>query len=219
VLDILGLKLVYQSGAQRLPLPCPKCGAEELSASGAFPCTLSRGVNDFTAENAGEPDRFLCPVCDRVIFPDELVESKSAKTKDALVLDGPLRAFVPLPQVFVVAELDGKHSVAKTARAALLLLVDKTFALEQRLCRLRCADIEHARELVQKHASEMPFKTVQIGRDLEPLAVAWHHGRLADWEKRKLEGQAVAARVRGLANLDDELEAIRRERTAQLRTV
>jgi hypothetical protein len=80
-------------------------------------------------------------------------------------------------------------------------------------------DIGHAQELVAKHHAQMPFREIEIGRDLEPLDVGWHGGRLADWERRKLESQAVVARVGALTDLDTELEEIRRTRTAALRTV
>jgi hypothetical protein len=219
VLRILNIELVHQSGAQRLPLPCPKCAAEELTESGAFPCTLSRGVNDFTAVNAGESDRFLCQVCDRATYPDELLADLPKRELDELVKSGLLRPFAPERKVYVVAELDSKRSVASTAVEALRLLVGQTFELTQKLSRIEATSLEHAQDLVEKYHASMPWKQVQIGRDLEPTDVHWHGGRLSDVEKRRVEGQAIAARVRGLESLDDELETIRRERTAQLRTV
>jgi hypothetical protein len=217
VLDILGLTLVFQEAHQRLDTPCPECSAEELSASGARPCILRRGFNDFTSPDAGEPDRFVCQACDVGIFPDQLLESKSAKEKDALVQDGPLRAFVPPPTIFIVAELDGKHSVALTAAEALRPLLGAVFHMTQRLCRLECSDLAHALALVEKHHSEMPFRETAIGRDLQTVGIRWHRGALQDWEKRKVEDRAAVQRLRELQTLDDEHATIRRARVAALR--
>jgi hypothetical protein len=175
------------------------------------------GTNDFTAVDAGTPDRFLCDACDRATYPDELLADLPKRELDELVKSGPLRPFAPERKTFVVAELDGKRAVASTAAAALGQLVAKTYALKQRLSRIEATSLEHAQDLVAQHHASMPWQEVKITRDLEPVEIGWHHGALCDWEKRRLESQAIAARVRGLANLDDELEEIRRERVATLR--
>jgi hypothetical protein len=219
VLRILGIELVHQSGAQRLPVSCPKCGVAELSASGDYPCTLSRGVNDFTSPSAGEPDRFRCQVCDRVTYPDELLADLPKRELDELVKSGPLRPFAPERKVYVVAELDSRRAIASTAAEALRQVVGQSFELTQKLSRVEATSLEHAQDLVGKYHASMPWKKTAIDRSLEPLDVAWHGGPLTSVEKRQLEARTVVARVRAREALDDELEQIRRERTAQLRTV
>jgi hypothetical protein len=193
-----------------------RCSVEELTASGAFPCRYKTGLNDLTRPDAGEPDRFICDSCNGVTYPDELLADMPAKQLDELVRSGALRPFAPERKTFVVAELDGKRALATTAAAALRQLVGQTFELKQKLCRVEAMNLEHAQDLVEKHAKDMPFREVEIGRDLEPPAVDWHGGRLCDWEKRKLEDRANTARVRARQDLDAELEAIRSEREAEL---
>jgi hypothetical protein len=124
---------------------------------------------------------------------------------------------VPPPTIFVVAELDGKHSVALTVPEALKQLVSEVFALQQRLCRIQCSDVAHGLALVEKHHSEMPFRETAIGRDLETIGIRWHRGALQDWEKRKVEDRAAVQRLRELQTLDDEHATIRRARVAALR--
>jgi hypothetical protein len=219
VFRVLGIQLIYQAGAQRLPLPCKRCGVEEVTATGAYPRRYKTGLNDLTHPDAGEPDRFVCDACNGVTYPDELLEGLSSKELDELVKSGPLRPFAPERKVFVVAEVDGKRSIASTVPGALRQLVGQTFELKQKLGRIEAMNLEHAQDLVEKHHAAMPWKEVEIGRDLEPLAVDWHGGRLCDWEKRRAEDRANTARVKARQDLDDELEAIRSEREAELRSM
>jgi hypothetical protein len=215
VLKMLGIGLAHQDGAWRLPLPCPQCKAEELTASGAYPCRYRTGVNDLRTRDAGQPDRFVCDSCNGVTYPDKLLPDLPAKQLDELVKSGPLRPFAPERKIFIVAELDEKRSTATTVPGALRPLLGPTFALTQKLCRIQAMDLAHAQELVAKHHAAMPWKEIEIGRDLEP-AVDWHGGPLADWEKRKLENRQAVARVKARKDLDDELETIRRARLSEL---
>jgi hypothetical protein len=219
VLRVLGLTLTYQDGAQRLPLPCTHCDAEELTESQAYPCRYVPGMNDYTHPDGGESDRYVCDACGKTTYPSDLVEHLTAGEKDALVSPGgALKAYAAPVRMFIVAEVDKKHNVATTVPEALRPLVGPTFALKQKLCRIQAMDAGHAGALVGQHFKDMPFREVEIGRDLEPTVIGWHGGRLSDVEKRRVEGQQVAARVNGLADLDSELEEIRRTRTAALRT-
>jgi hypothetical protein len=219
VLRILGLTLTYQDGAQRLPLPCPHCEAEELTGSQAYPCRYVPGLNDYTHADGGESDRFACESCGKITHPSDLLEHLTAGEKDALVSPGgALKAYAAPVRMFIVAELDGKRSIASTVPAALRPLVGKVYERKQRLCRIQAMDAGHAGVLVGQHFKDMPFREIEIGRDLEPLDVGWHGGPLTSVEQRRLESQAVVARVNGLADLDSELEEIRRTRTAALRT-
>jgi hypothetical protein len=193
-----------------------QCGAEELTASGAYPCRYKTGLNDFTSPDAGQPDRFTCDACNGVTYPDELLADMPAKQLDELVKSGPLRPFAPEEKVFIVAEVDGKRSIATTVPAALRQLVGKTFELKQKLSRIQAMNPDHAADLVEKHAKDMPRRETEISRDLEPVDVDWHGGPLCDWEKRRIENQANVARVKAREDLDNELEAIRRERIAEL---
>jgi hypothetical protein len=218
VLRVLDLALAYQDGAQRLPLPCTHCDAEELTESQAYPCRYVAGVNDFTSLDAGQSDKYVCDSCGKATYPTDLLEHLSAGEKDALVSPGgALQAYAAPRKMFIVAELGGKRSIATTVPDALRPLVGKSFALKQRLCRIQAMDAGHAGALVGQHFKDMPFREIEIDRSLEPLDVGWHGGRLADWEKRRVENRQVVARVGALADLDTELEAIRRFRTAQLR--
>jgi hypothetical protein len=174
------------------------------------------GTNDFTAVDAGTPDRFLCDACDRVTYPDELLVDLPKRELDELVKSGPLRPFAPERKTFVVAELDGKRAVASTVAAALGQLVAKTYALKQRLSRIEATSLEHAQDLVAQHHASMPWQEVKITRDLEPVEIGWHHGALCDWEKRRLESEAVVARIVETKALDVELEQIRQRRLSEL---
>jgi hypothetical protein len=113
-----------------------------------------------------------------------------------------------------VAELDDKRAVGLTVPEALAPLVGKTFALTQKLCRIECMDLGHAQELVEKHHSELPWRSTAISRDLETIGIRWHGGALQDWEKRKVEDRAAVQRLRELQTLDDEHATIRRARVA-----
>jgi hypothetical protein len=218
VLEVLGLQLTHQNGSWRLPTACMHCKAEELTESQAWPCRYMPGTNDYTHPDAGEPDKYVCDSCGKATYPSDLLEHLTAGEKDALVSPGgALKAYAAPRKMFIVAELGGKRSIASTVPDALRPLVSKTFALKQRLCRITAMDAGHASALVQQHHKDMPFREIEIDRNLEPLVVGWHGGPLADWEKRRVEGRAVVARVGALADLDTELEAIRRFRTAQLR--
>jgi hypothetical protein len=177
-------------------------------------------MNDYTHLDGGEPDKYVCDACGKATFPSDLLEHLTAGEKDALISPGgALKAYAAPVRMFIVAEVDKKHNVATTVPEALRPLLGKVYERKQRVCRITAMDAGHASALVGQHHAQMPFREVEIGRDLEPLDVGWHGGRLADWERRKLESQAIVARVGALTDLDDELEQIRRERVAELRTV
>ncbi|MGB3051147.1 MAG: hypothetical protein WBB42_09120 [Polyangiales bacterium] len=103
-----------------------------------------------------------------------LLADKSAKELDALVLPGGgLKAYRFPEQLFVAAEVDGKHRVDGSVPRALDRLLGPKFEMTQRLCRVQALTIERAREVVVQHHQEMPWRMVEIDRDLQPLDPNW----------------------------------------------
>jgi hypothetical protein len=94
--------------------------------------------------------------------------------------------------------------------------VGETYELRQKLCRLEAMDLPHAQALLDKHRHEMPWREVEIGRDLEPLRIDWHSGPLAEWEKRKRDSRNRVAKVKAREGLNAEVEAFRLKRSADL---
>jgi hypothetical protein len=174
-------------------------------------------MNDYTHLDGGEPDKYVCDACGKATFPSDLLEHLTAGERDALVSPGgALKAYATPVRMFVVAEVDKKHNVATTVPGALRPLLGKTFELKQKLCRITAMDAGHAGTLVGQHFKDMPFRTIEIDRSLEAVRVDWHGGPLTSVEQRRLESQAVVARVNALADLDDELEQLRQQRLSEL---
>jgi hypothetical protein len=219
VFELCDVQLVWQGGRHRVPAPCPACGVTRLTRSGHYVLIFTGGGVFDISGGRNQPHRVTCSACDKAIDVLALLDDLnfSAGERDAL-LDGPFRKYAPTMGMWIAAESEtGRHSVARTAAAALNELLGPTYEPEQRLVRIECFSLEQAQRLVAEHSKDMPWKQVQIdSHTLEPLDPYWHGGPLAEWELRKIEDGKVAARIIETKALDVELEQIRRRRLAEL---
>jgi hypothetical protein len=70
--------------------------------------------------------------------------------------------------------------------------------------------------VVAEHYADMPWKVVEIGRDLEPLDPGWHGGPLSAHEKRRVDELRQITQAKARADLEHELEQLRATREAEL---
>jgi hypothetical protein len=217
VFDVLEIELVWQSGAYRVPVPDPNCGALKLTRDDAYALTFQGGgVHDQSGQQ-NRPHRIACQACNRSLDVTVLLKDMKARDLDALLTTGPLRRWAPKPQMFIVAQTeDGDHSIGRTVPDALDPITGPVFDLKAKLSRIEAMGRDHAQELVDQHHASMTWRDVAITRELDPVDLAWHGGPLAEWEKRKLAGRQQAKVIQKRKDLDRELEVFRRKRRAEL---
>ncbi len=216
VFDLLGIELVWEDGAFRVPIACPHCDALKLTRDDTYAVTfLGGGVHDHSGQ-LNQPHRIQCRACNRALDVTDLLKDWKAKDLDAL-LDGPLRQYAPVASTFVVDQPeDGKFWIGRTVFDALDGRVGAVFPLMRRLSRIKAMDADHAAKLVAQHHGSMTFRDVEINGALEPLNLRWHGAPLQEWERRKLQNRAQARVIQTRKDLASELEAFRRKRESEL---
>jgi hypothetical protein len=155
--------------------------------------------------------------CGQALDPTDLFSDWRARDLDRLLQKGPLAAYCPRPSTFVVDQPEpGKFWVGRTVYDALHRHVPPVFPLMRRLSRIEAMNEGHALSLAQQHHGVMTWRNVPITSDLEPEDPAWHGGPLAHWEQEKVRRRDEAEKRQKRADLEAELESIRRERQAEL---
>jgi len=217
IFGLLNIKTTWQGESWRVPIACPHCGAFKLSDDDTYAIEWrGGGVHDPFGPNS-RPQQVGCLACGRSVDVTVLLEVWSAKDLDQLLMKGPLAEFAPRHQTFIVDQPEpGKFWIGRTVRDALNGRVGRVFPLTRRLSRIEAMDEDHARELVARHHASMTWRDVAITGELEPEDPAWHGGPLAPWERNKLSRLQQAERRQKRAALDAELDAVRRQREAEL---
>jgi hypothetical protein len=217
VFRLLNVKRVWQHGSYRVPIPCPHCQALKLTADDSYAIRFwGGGVNDRSGVN-DRPQRVGCLACGQGLDATVFLSDRKARDLDALVTGLPLRAYCPTPQTFIVDQPeDGKFWIGRTVYDALHGRVGPVFPLTRRLSRIEAMNREHAMTLVGQHHASMTWRDVTITGELEPEDPAWHGGPLARWEQDKVRRRLLAERRQKREALDAEIEAVRRQRAAEL---
>jgi hypothetical protein len=217
IFGLLNVERVWQRGSYRVAIACPYCGALTLTADDTYAIRFSGGgVNDHSGVN-DRPQQAGCLACGRGLDVTDLLENWKARDLDRLLTKGPLVAYCPRPQTFIVDEPEpGKFWIGLTVYDALHRHVGPVFPLTRRLSRIEAMNREHAMTLVGQHHASMTWRDVAITGELEPEDPAWHGGPLAVWERQKLDNRKHALRRKKREALDAEIEAVRRQRAAEL---
>ncbi len=216
VFAVLGIKLVWESGAKRVPIACPSCGALKTTRDGNYALTFLGGGNFDESGRRNQPCLLECRACNVDVDVLLLLDGYKAKDLDAL-LDGPLRRYAPRSSVFIVGDVGGKFFIGRTVKEALPpKKLGPVFELTQRLSRVEAMDAAHAAGLVADHHGAMTWRDVPITRDIEPEDTGWHGGRLQVWEQRKLRRQKQVAKTAARKALEADLEAFRQQRATEL---
>jgi len=217
VFRLLNIKRVWQDGSYRVAIACPYCKALKLTADDTYAIRFfGGGVNDHSGVN-DRPQQVGCLACGQGLDVTDLLSDWKAKDLDRLLTKGPLGAYCPRPQTFIVDECEpGKFWIGRTVYDALRGNVGPVFPLIRRLSRIEAMNPGHAMTLVIQHHASMTWRDVTITGELEPEDPAWHGGPLAGWEQDKLRRRKQAERRQKRDALDAEIEAVRRKRAAEL---
>jgi hypothetical protein len=214
---LLNAKRVWQNGSYRVPIACPGCEALKLTADDTYAIRfLGGGVNDHSGVN-DRPQQVGCLACGKSLDATDLLSDWKAKDLDRLLTRGPLGAYCPRPQTFIVDQPEpGTFWIGRTVYDALHRHVGAVFTLTRRLSRIEAMNQGHAMTLVGQHHASMTWRDVTITGEFEPEDPAWHGGPLAGWEQQKLCDRKHAVRRKKREALDAEIEAVRRQRAAEL---
>ena len=217
VFRLLNVERVWQNGSYRVPIACPYCEALRLTADSTYAIRfLGGGVNDHSCVN-DRPQNVGCLACGKSLDPTDLLDDWKAKDLDRLLMKGALATYCPRPQTFIVDQPEpGKFWIGRTVYDALRGNVGPVFPLTRRLSRIEAMNPGHAITLVGQHHASMKWRDVTITGELEPEDPAWHGGPLAVWERQKLDNRKHALRRKKREALDAEIEAVRRQRAAEL---
>ena len=220
VFRLLNAGRVRQNGSYRIPIACPYCHALKLTRDDTYGIQWRGGgrlhVPDPLGANSS-PQDVGCLACGKALDPTDLLSDWKAKDLDRLLQKGPLAAYCPRPQTFIVDQPEpGKFWIGRTVYDALHRHVGPVFPLMRRLSRIEAMNQTHAMTLIQQHRASMTWRDVTITGELEPEDPAWHGGPLAPWEQEKIRRRLQAERRQKRAALAAELESIRRERKAEL---
>lgn len=217
VFRLLNATRVWQCGSYRVPIACPYCKALKLTADDTYAIRFwGGGVNDASGVN-DRPQRAGCLACGLGLDVTDLLSDWKARDLDRLLTKGPLVAYCPRPQTFIVDQPEpGKFWIGRTVYDALHGNVRPVFPLTRRLSRIEAMNPGHAMTLVGQHRASMTWRDVAITGELEPEDPAWHGGPLARWEQDKVRSRLLAKRRQKREALDAEIEAIRQQRAAEL---
>jgi hypothetical protein len=217
IFGLLNVERVWQRGSYRVPIPCPYCQALKLTADGTYAIRFSGGgVNDCSGVN-DRPQQVGCLACGRGLDVTDLLEDWKARDLDRLLKKGPLVAYCPRPQTFIVDQPEpGKFWIGLTVYDALRGNVGPVFPLTRRLSRIEAMNPGHAMTLVGQHHASMTWRDVTITGELEPEDPAWHGGPLAHWEQDRVHRCQLAERRQKREALDAEMEKLRATRASEL---
>ena len=217
VFDLKGIQLEWTDGDYRVPMACPHCEAVTLTRDDTLAVVYrGGGVRAPSLANC-RPNTISCEACGQHVDALEWLADWKPKALDRLLTHGPFRGFVPGPESFIVAAVDGKFSIGRTVKEALDPMLGPVFDFTQRLSRIAAMGPEHAGALVDEHHAAIPWKDVEITPDLEPVDPAWHGGPLAPWEQQMLRRRAREAEKQAREALDRDVAAFRRRRASELR--
>ena len=206
LIELLGGKLVHSNAKLRIQgMPCPKCGALTVTATGASAIFTGR------ANYPANPHRWQCAVCgDALGTISDLTEVSCADWKAELKVYRLVGASTPMEQSWTIAEVDGLRTFRPMTRHALDAALPPSHGSTVRLLKV----IAHHEEQVLAilHDNDLPFVEAEIDQVGRPLS-RWNCRPSVD-ERVELD-EALLERRRAMEKqLDAELRQERSRRPA-----
>ena len=163
-IELLGGKLVHSNAKLRIQgMPCPKCGALTVTATGASAIFTGR------ANYPANPHRWQCEGCgDGLGTISDLIEASCEDWKAQLKVLRQIGASTPMEQCWTIAEVDGQRTVRNVTRHALDAALPPSHGSTVRLLKVIAHDESQVLSIL--HDADLPFVEVGIDRVGRPLS-------------------------------------------------